>query len=239
MTLRMRSNGYRGINSNFRNMIFLSAIIHLIVISVILISVPTNTRHLTFGTAYSVQLVGSDAVLPINNSSDMKDMLRQNEATQSIIIKRKISSIYSTPVKNQETHKVNIEKAVSAIRKKELSQPKESAPAAAAGRQTISNAEINAQTNAYIEAVWSRVKQNWSMPQTLMPGKNITTIIDVKISRSGALEYADFEKRSGNRYFDDSALRAVKKSGPFPPLPNWVMENSIEIGIRFNSAELR
>ena len=72
-----------------------------------------------------------------------------------------------------------------------------------------------------------------------MPEKNITTIIDVKISRSGALEYLDFEKRSGNRYFDDSALRAVKKSNPFPPLPYWIRDKSIEIGIRFHSAELR
>ena len=77
------------------------------------------------------------------------------------------------------------------------------------------------------------------MPQALMPKENIETIIDVKISRSGALEHMGFEKRSGNRYFDDSALRAVKKSSPFPPLPYWIMDNSIEIGIRFHSAELR
>jgi colicin import membrane protein len=239
MTLRMRSNGYRGDNGNFRNMIFLSLIIHLIVITVILISVPNASRHLTFGTAYSVQLVGSDAILPADNSSGLKDMLQTNEATRSIIIKRKLSSIYSTPVKNQETRKLNVEKAVSAIKKKDLTQFKTPAPASAAGRPEMSNSEITAQTNAYIEVVWSRVRQNWTMPQTLMPEKNITTIIDVRISRSGALEYADFEKRSGNRYFDDSALRAVKKSSPFPPLPQWVMEKSIEIGIRFNSAELR
>lgn len=239
MTSRMRSNGYRGNKSNFHNMIFLSLLFHLIVVTVILVSVPTASRHLTFGTAYSVQLVGAEAVLPVNDSSGLKDMLPPNEATPSIIIKRKITSIYSTPVKNQETHKLNIEKAVSNIRKKDLAQSKTSESSSAAGRPAISSAEINAQTNDYIGAVWSRVKQNWTMPQTLMPEKNITAIISVKISRGGALEYADFEKRSGNRYFDESALRAVKKSSPFPSLPHWVMENSIEIGIRFNSTELR
>jgi TonB family protein len=233
------SNGYRGNNGNIYSMIFLSLIIHLIVITIILISIPTASRHLTFGTAYSVSLVGSEAVGTTNDSSGLNDMLQSNEATRSIIIKRKITSIYTTPVKNQETHKFNIEKAVSAIRKKEFAQLKTPEPASASGRPAISNAEINAQTNDYIAAVWSRVKQNWTMPQTLMPEKNITTIIDVKISRSGALEYADFEKRSGNRYFDESALRAVKKSNPFLQLPHWVMENSIEIGIRFNSTELR
>jgi TonB family protein len=77
------------------------------------------------------------------------------------------------------------------------------------------------------------------MPQALLPKENIETIIDVKISRSGTPEYMGFEKRSGNRYFDDSALRAVKKSSPFPPLPYWIMDKRIEIGIRFHSEELR
>ena len=47
------------------------------------------------------------------------------------------------------------------------------------------------------------------------------------------------EKRSGNRYFDESALRTVKKANPLPPLPEELRESSIEIGIRFHSAELK
>ncbi|HUN53649.1 MAG TPA: energy transducer TonB [Smithella sp.] len=232
MTPRTLSNSYRGNNSNIYSMIFLSLIIHLIVITILLISIPTASRHLTFGTAYSVSLVGSEAVRSANDSSGFNDMLQTNEATRSIIIKRKITSIYSTPVKNQETHKLNIEKAVSAIRNKGLNQSKATRVSSAFDKPALSNAEINAQTNEYLGVVESRIKGNWMNPQALMPEKNIT-IIDIRIARSGALEYANFEKRSGNRYFDDSALRAVKKSSPFPPLPYWVMDNSIELGVRF------
>ena len=239
MTPRTFNNGYRGNNGNFHNMIFLSLAIHLIVITVILISIPTASRHLTFGQAYSVQLVGSEVILPAHDSSGLKDILQPNEATNSIIIKRKITSIASTPVKNQEMKKLNIEKAVSAIRQNQRNKQKTSAVASAASPAKMSESEINAQTNHYIGFVWSRVKKNWTMPQALMPKENIETIIDVRISRSGAMEYMSFEKRSGNRYFDDSTLRAVKKSSPFPPLPSWIMDSSIEIGIRFHSAELR
>ena len=239
MTPRTFNNGYRGNNGNFHNMIFLSLVIHLIVITIILISIPTTSRHLTFGTAYSVQLVGSEVVLPAHDSSGLKDILQSNEATNSIIIKRKITSIASTPVKNQEMKKLNIEKAVSAIRQNQRDKQKTTEVASAASPVKISESEVNAQTKEYIGVVWSRVKNNWTMPQALMPKENIETIIDVKISRSGALEHMGFEKRSGNRYFDDSALRAVKKSSPFPPLPYWIMDKSIEIGIRFHSAELR
>jgi colicin import membrane protein len=236
MTPRTFNNGYRGNNGNFHNMIFLSLTIHLIVITVILISIPTTSRHLTFGTAYSVQLVGSEVALPAHDSSGLKDILQSNEASSSIIIKRKITSIASTPIKKQEINKFNVEKAVSAIRQNQQNKPEASATA---GPTKMPEAEVNVKTNEYIGVVWSRVKKNWTMSQALMPKENITTIIDVKIARSGALEYIGFEKRSGNRYFDDSAFRAVKKSSPFPPLPYWIMDKSIEIGIRFPSGELR
>lgn len=238
MISRSPGKSYRGINGNFHKMIFLSLFLHVTFIAVIFISIPTTSRHLTFGTAYSVQLVGSEAVLPANESSLLKDILQSKEKTDAIIIKHKINSIYSPAVKTQETNKLNIEKALQALRQKRQSGPAISEKATSAN-SPISDTEINAQTDEYIGAVWSKVKQNWTIPQSLLPDKNITTIIDVRILRNGALEYAGFEKRSGNRYFDDSALRAVKKSSPFPPLPYWVRDNSIEIGIRFHSSELR
>jgi len=238
MTPRTLNNGYRGSNGNFHNMIFLSLAIHLIVITIIFISIPTTSRHLTFGTAYSVQLVGSEVVLSKNDSSGLKDILQSSEAMKSIIIKRKITGIASVAVKKQETNKFNIEKAVSAIRQKENARLKTNGVTSSSGPAKLSESGVNAQINEYIAVVWSRVKSNFTMPQSLMPEKNITAIIDIRIARSGALEYANFEKHSGNRFFDDSALRAVKKSSPFPPLPYWILDKNMEIGIRFNSAEL-
>jgi len=239
MTPRMHGKSYRGHDGNFQNMIFLSLAVHLIAITIILVSIPTTSRHLTFGTAYSVQLVGSEAVVSSGSASSLNNMLETKKAPDAIIIKRKISSIYSSPIKAQTSNKVNIEKAVSNIRNKAQAGQNTSESTAASGRSSMSEAETNAQANEYIEAVWSKVKENWTVPQSLLPEKNITAIIDVKISRNGALQYAGLEKRSGNRYFDDSALRAVKKASPFPPLPYWVRDNSIEIGIRFHSSELR
>lgn len=239
MTPRRPGNSYRGNNSNFQNMFFLSLVIHLVVISAIFISIPTSSRHLTFGTAYSVQLVGSEAILPSRDSSLLEEALQTSEDSTPIIIKKKVSSIYSTPMKNQETDRSHIEKAVSALSQKANQKKNAADSAVTSGGSPMSDGAISAQTNEYIGLVWSRVKQNWSLPHSLMPENNVTAVIEVRIGRGGVLERADFEKRSGNRYFDESALRAVKKSSPFPPLPNWMRENSLEIGIRFHSSELR
>jgi len=99
MTPLMFHNDYRDIKGKFHKMIFISLTAHIIVITVIFVSVPTTSRHLTFGPAYSVQLVGSEVILPNNNSSLLKDILKTNEAASPIIIKRKIAGNVFTPEK--------------------------------------------------------------------------------------------------------------------------------------------
>lgn len=244
MKPRMLNNTSRGNPGNIHKMLLLSLMIHLVVITVLFVSVPSSSRRLTFGPVYSVQLVGSSEIASSIESSLLKDILQQGEETGSTILKREIASISSTPVKKEETSNLNIEKAINAIKQKDSSR-QETTPksntntSSASGGIMISQAQATAQTNEYIAVIWSRVKGNWTLPAALMPKENIETIIDVKISRNGALEHIGFEKSSGNRYFDDSAIKAVKKSSPFPPLPSYVSGNYIEIGIRFHSKELR
>jgi len=101
------------------------------------------------------------------------------------------------------------------------------------------DAEMDAKMRAYYAMVWSRIKGGWALPQGILPGEVLETVINVTILRSGAVTEMDFEKRSGNRYFDESALKAIRKSVPFPPLPAWINESRLDVGIRFHSSELR
>ena len=245
MTPQTFNNGYRGENGNIFKMIILSLIIHLIVISTVIIAVPTTSRHLTFGQAYSVQLVGPEVMLPLKDTSALSDILQQNEATSSIIVKKEVSSLSSTPVKKEETNKLTIEKAISALRQKESSTPqaapdaKPSAAASTPAKENVPQAQVSSRLNEYIGFINSRIQGNWTLPQALRPKDNVETIIEVKILGNGVVERLNFEKRSGNRYVDDSAMKAVQKSMPFPPFPEGMMDNYIEIGIRFHSSEVR
>src|SRR4030065_1040872 len=249
MKPRMPNNTSRGNPGNIHKMLLLSLMLHLVVITALFVSVPSSSRRLTFGPIYSVQLVGSSEIASSIESSLFKDILQQGEETGSgsTILKREIASISSTPVKKEETSNLNIEKAIDAIRQKDSSHQETASPAeksnintsSASGGTTISQAQATSRTSEYIAVIWSRVKGNWTLPPALMPKENIKTIIDVKISRNGTLEHMGFEKSSGNRYFDDSAIKAVKKSSPFPPLPPYILGNNIELGIRFFSKELR
>ncbi len=91
---------------------------------------------------------------------------------------------------------------------------------------------------AYFAQIRARVKAQWAVPAALVPKQGIETIIDVQITRSGAIAALSFEKRSGNRYFDESAMKAVRKASPFPAFPEGYPDGVIEVGIVFPSREL-
>lgn len=245
MTPQMFNNGYSK-EPSLHNMIFFSLIGHLIVITIVLVSVPTASRHLTFGPVYSVQLVSPEVASSRNQESSlMKEIEKSSGTASSVIFKKAISSSAATPVKKEETNRLNIEKAISAIKQKDLAAPERSAIAKPVGRATaatgakVPESEVTAQRQEYIGIVWSRIQKNWTLPPTLMPKENIETVIAVRIARSGGVELLNFEKRSGNSYFDDAALKTVKKSSPFPPFPSRLSDDSIEIGIRFHPSQFR
>jgi colicin import membrane protein len=245
MTPQTFNNGSRGANSNIFKMIILSLIIHLIVISTAIVAIPTASRHLTFGQAYSVQLVGPEVMLPTKDASALSDILQTNEATSSIIVKKDVSGLSSTPVKKEDASKLEIEKALKALRQKGIPTPKaspdakSSAALPAIARTNVPQGQAGSRLDEYTGFINSRIKSNWTLPPALRPRENIETIIEVRILRNGAVERLNFEKRSGNRYVDDSAMKAVQKSMPFPPFPEGMMDNYIEIGIRFHPSELR
>ncbi|MEN6376209.1 MAG: energy transducer TonB [Smithella sp.] len=257
MTFPMFDNGYSHKDLNFCNMLLLSLVVHFVAITIVLFSVPSAPRHLTFGPVYSVSLVGPEIVSSKNqgSSSLVKEIEKSEiagEASNSFIYKNHISQSAAVPIKKAETDRVSIEKAISAIRRKgQAAQGMSSSSAQTgaggrAGRMASGGAAsggtgsdgMSGQASDYAGFVSSRVHSNWSIPLELKPRGNILTIIEIKIRRDGSLAYAVFEKRSGNNIYDDSAMKAVKKSAPFPPLPAGYPDNIMEIGIRFHPSQL-
>lgn len=85
---------------------------------------------------------------------------------------------------------------------------------------------------AYLTAIGDRVKQNWSYPEELRKDK-IEIIVSIKIGKNGKLLDSWVEKSSGSGLFDESLMDAVKKSAPYPELPEDYDGNVFETGLRF------
>jgi len=242
-----------------RRMIIVSLLLHILVLSLFLIVPKASSPKLTFGPDYAVNLV-STADLRMESGSRSGGLSKELADLPTLsekVIRREADPLSSMPVRKVEAVKrpdAAVGKAVDEIRRRMADSPqKQTSSSAYSSREktsetpaggggpsgTVSDAELSARMKTYYGSIWTRIKRRWSMPPDMLPRENIEVVIHVRILRSGAVEGISFEKRSGNNYFDESAMRAVRKASPFPPLPDGVGDDGIEMGIRFHSSELR
>jgi TonB family protein len=93
---------------------------------------------------------------------------------------------------------------------------------------------LQSKLDEYYSTIWERIKKEWTLPGDLTKGKaELETIIIIVIERDGKIQKSWFEKRSGNSLYDQSAMRAIKKADPLPPIPKEFSDSTFEIGIRF------
>jgi TolA protein len=93
---------------------------------------------------------------------------------------------------------------------------------------------LESKLNDYYSMIWAKIKKEWVLPGGLPKGKSdLETIIVVVIERNGKVQKSWFEKKSGNALYDQTAMRAIKKAEPLPPIPKEFSDDIFEIGIRF------
>lgn len=72
----------------------------------------------------------------------------------------------------------------------------------------------------YLALIRSRIQNNWEPPfRVNRIVARLKTVVYFKIQRGGQISNVMLEKSSGNRLFDQAALRAVMLANPLPPLP--------------------
>ena len=82
-----------------------------------------------------------------------------------------------------------------------------------------SGAGQEAMDSWYVRQVEQRVGQNWLKTSLGQLERSVQTVISFEINPNGNIESIQIEQRSGIRSVDLAAERAVRASGPLPPLP--------------------
>ena len=94
---------------------------------------------------------------------------------------------------------------------------------------------LQSKLDEYYSTLWERIRKEWTLPGGLVKEKaNLETIIIIVIERGGKIQKSWFEKKSGHALYDQSAMRAIKKADPLPPIPKEFSDSTFEIGIRFH-----
>jgi len=228
-----------GDTTGLNNMAVLSFLLHALILSIVFLSPSLPSPRWTFGPSYTVDLVSlpSSSVEIRSSEATYREVVGLNRKNRSIIIKKDVAKSLNAPVRETKIHRKstsgNADTAIEGIKKRVASTAEGSLPATSRG-----HSEMNMKMKVYYSVVWSMIKEKWALPEGILHGDNIEAIIEAKILRNGSVSHLSFEKNSGNRYFDESAIKAIRKASPFPPLPEWLDERYIDLGIRFHSSEL-
>ncbi|MGZ3577399.1 MAG: energy transducer TonB [Syntrophales bacterium] len=225
---------------SLNSMIIISLLIHTVVLTVIFFAPSLPSPRWTFGPVYSVNLVSLSEVLQERKAqSGIAREINQTIAGEhASVLKKRADAVPAVPIKrldSQRKQTSSVDRAIEDIRRKVNTGVSPPAPAGQADNTAGSDAKMN----VYYSLIWSRIKGKWTLPQGILPRENIEAVVQARILRNGTVVDLSFEKRSGNRYFDESAMKAVKKASPFPPLPDSIRDNNIDVGIRFHSMEFR
>jgi TonB family protein len=90
----------------------------------------------------------------------------------------------------------------------------------------------------YLSAVYQKIHDHWILPDLQNWDNSLEAVLSITIGRDGTITDSHFERKSANIYFNQFVLKAVKEASPMPPFPDKLIENSLEIGLRFKPGEL-
>ena len=99
--------------------------------------------------------------------------------------------------------------------------------------------ELESKIRDYLVVLYNVIQANWNMPPASLIKKKglLEAVYIIEIAPSGQIRRAWFERRSGDKFFDQSTEKAVARS-VLPPLPDLYKSRSFEVGLRFTPTGL-
>ncbi len=231
----MRPHLYIGKEPNFNKVIAASVILHLLFIT--LITIPLRSREREY-KSYFVNIVtpaqirrttGSSAVktkgkttkkavkakrsprkrvrakkgVRLETTDRLKNELQRMKAISAIAKLKKDKEDALAKSNNEEEE---LAEALDALRKK-----KQISISSGPGAQGL---RASSKTDAYSAVVRQQILDQWIHPEF---ESTLEAIVSFKVNTQGEVIKPMIIKSSGNKIFDSSTLKAVKKASPLPP----------------------
>ncbi len=108
----------------------------------------------------------------------------------------------------------------------------------AAGSGTGGGGKAGTPLDLYKIVLQAEIQRNWVFNELLAGlDQNLEVRILIKILKNGEIRDIIYDTRSGNRYLDQSARRAIERASPLPPLPKGMA--SYDVVVIFTPKGLR
>jgi len=91
----------------------------------------------------------------------------------------------------------------------------------------------------YFSSIFSHLHQYWSLPEIKQWDPQLTAIVVITIAQNGKIIHHSFEKRSGDRVFDQFVSRTIQDANPLPAIPRALKEQQYTLGLRFKPGQIQ
>ena len=85
----------------------------------------------------------------------------------------------------------------------------------------------------YYARIKEKVSAFWLPSQR--PDQDIQVLVGIRLLPGGQVRDITIEASSGDRAFDEAAVRALRQALPLPPFPPFVRDESLNLILRFNN----
>ena len=129
-----------------------------------------------------------------------------------------------------------LEEALARIQKRAGSREKVAANVPGRSSSSWEEKQKEIQYSAYYDQVERAVRENWIPPQSMnFEEQSAIAVVSLTLLPDGRVLKSYIEETSGDPKFDQSVMRAILKSTPFPPPPIGLKQQSFDLGLRFHS----
>jgi TonB family protein len=140
----------------------------------------------------------------------------------------------------EEEERRRREQPQTATRSSRDAPPQQTTQQAARGQVELgltdpsTNRAVSDLPDFWINALLTNIGSKWDPPARPAGAREILTIVHFVVGRNGrVIAGPDIRSSSGDRRYDDAALRAVEAGQPFPPLPQAYRGTSLGINLGF------
>ncbi|MCI5163869.1 MAG: cell envelope integrity protein TolA [Candidatus Electrothrix sp. AX5] len=85
----------------------------------------------------------------------------------------------------------------------------------------------------YAASLNGRISSHWQLPETVKTQSNLRTMVALTLRRDGSIEDMRIERKSGDSFFDQSVIKALRSSAPLPGFPALIKHSTLEFALNF------
>ncbi len=244
---------------SFYKVVAVSACAHVLFIAVILYGNVLSSRTINYNPVYTVRLVsalpspaetktpalaertapGAPSVMPVSKPVERMVLPIKKAAPYKNEMMSAIRHVESELKRQQLVH------AIHGVIRGELrgtarsgAHPVSKGSAGQRATEGATGAPAGPAAQEYYALIWQKIKSEWVIPPNMADTSyGDETVVDIALNRDGTISSISIEKSSGNVYFDQTAIRAIKKASPLPPFPPSWLQRSMDMGIKFSCKE--